>query len=695
MSLSTSSCRTSATRRLASAAVAGVLAVPMAFAAQSAGAAPLGTDEVTARPVSGTLTVSGRGYGHGRGMSQWGAYGAADAGLGWSQILDFYYPGTTRDSVGNSTLRVWLSADTDGDTQVLAAPGLAVTVGNTRRVLPTGPAYAAWRAIPSAGASGTVALQFRGASGGWKAYSFGGGAAATFSTTSGIVRVLMPGGGSKDVRGTVMAVAEAGAPRGLRTVLASTMQSYLRSVVPGEMPSSWHTEALTAQSVAARTYAASYRDRQRAKGATWDICDTVTCQVFKGVNTYDAAGKRYPGEQARTDAAIERSAGVVLRTAAGNFALTEFSASNGGWTVAGGPSYQVAAADPYDGRMKNTNTAWTAPVTVRAVEKAYGVGTLRSVRVTRLDGNGAMQGRVLRMDIVGTTATRTVTGADFRAKLGLKSDWFTLGGTSAPAPISQAPGVTTRPPTATATASDRRSLLTTDARGLLWMRQASGLGFTGGTRIGNSWNSMNALLSVGNWDGRGGDDLVARQKSSGRLLLYTGDGTGALRGPRTLTGNVAHLTQLSSTGDLDGDGRADIAAIDTRTGTLVLLRGAAGGGVAGTVTLASPRGAVALFGAGDLDKDGNNDLGWIDASGRAHIMLGDGHGAFPRTVSMGRGWNQFSSIWAAGDVDGNGTGDVFALHRNGTLYRYDGTGRGSLGARSVVLSGLRPVLIAR
>ena len=38
---------------------------------------------------------SGRGYGHGVGMCQWGAKGMAEAGYTARQILDFYYPGTT------------------------------------------------------------------------------------------------------------------------------------------------------------------------------------------------------------------------------------------------------------------------------------------------------------------------------------------------------------------------------------------------------------------------------------------------------------------------------------------------------------------------------------------------------------------------------------------------------------------------
>ena len=43
----------------------------------------------------GVLYLQGRGYGHGVGMSQYGAQYAAKAGYTYEQILSIYYPGTT------------------------------------------------------------------------------------------------------------------------------------------------------------------------------------------------------------------------------------------------------------------------------------------------------------------------------------------------------------------------------------------------------------------------------------------------------------------------------------------------------------------------------------------------------------------------------------------------------------------------
>lgn len=394
-------------------------------------------EEVTLRPASGSLTISGRGFGHGRGMSQWGAYGAADAGLSWRQILDFYYPGTSRDSIGNSTIRVLISADSDGNTAVAPADGLSVTYGRSATTLPVGADYTAWRAVRYPNG---VSVEYRDAKGawqGWRGYRMGSGS-VVFRTSSGIVRLMLPGGVQQDVRGAVFATMSG---QKVITVLNSSMESYLRSVVPSEMPSSWHVDALAAQSVAARTYAAAYRDRQRARGASWDICDTIACQVFKGVARYSRGGTKVSEEGARTDKAIAATKGTVMRTSRGAnapFAFAEFSASNGGYSVAGGPFYQVAKADPYDGRMRNPNTNWNVQLTVAQLEKSFAIGKLIDVRILDRDGLGELGGRVGDVQLTGTTRTVTVSGAKVRQVLKLRSDWFAVTATPEQTPTPAA-----------------------------------------------------------------------------------------------------------------------------------------------------------------------------------------------------------------------------------------------------------------
>src|SRR4051794_622493 len=74
-------------------------------------------------PANGVLQLTGHGFGHGHGMSQYGAQGAALKGLTHRQILAYYYPGTTLSTTPGS-IRVLISADTDGDVRVLPSTGL-------------------------------------------------------------------------------------------------------------------------------------------------------------------------------------------------------------------------------------------------------------------------------------------------------------------------------------------------------------------------------------------------------------------------------------------------------------------------------------------------------------------------------------------------------------------------------------------
>src|SRR3712207_6235743 len=103
-------------------------------------------DSVVA-PMSGSFTVQGAGWGHGFGMSQYGAYGAARSGLTWRQILAFYYRGTKVSTMPSGTvLKVWITGDHDGSLRVRPAAGLNVRDGNGGRyTVPTGAKYTSWR----------------------------------------------------------------------------------------------------------------------------------------------------------------------------------------------------------------------------------------------------------------------------------------------------------------------------------------------------------------------------------------------------------------------------------------------------------------------------------------------------------------------------------------------------------------------
>jgi SpoIID/LytB domain protein len=189
-----------------------------------------------------------------------------------------------------------------------------------------------------------------------------------------------------------------------------SIEDYVRGVVAAEMPSSWHTEALKAQAVAARTYGVRSMNASRY----YDICDTTSCQVYRGV----------AGETKATDTAIAGTKGQIL-TFEGKPALTQFSSSSGGWSAAGSQSYLASRADEYDDWSGNGVHDWTFTVKASTLEKAYPkIGTLKSLKVTKRSGGGDWGGRVETVVLTGSRASTTLTGPTFRFAVGLRSAWF-------------------------------------------------------------------------------------------------------------------------------------------------------------------------------------------------------------------------------------------------------------------------------
>ncbi|MGY1619685.1 SpoIID/LytB domain-containing protein [Geodermatophilus sp. SYSU D00691] len=407
--------------RIAATAVVVVLGLSLVGGSGPAGAAA--TDRVTF-PADGVVKLAGHGYGHGRGLSQYGANGGARSGATSAQILDFYYPGTA--SVRSAPWGVKVQVTNDGDdVLVLADAGLAVhdlaTGGGG--VLPGGPV--AWRIVRSAGKYG---VHFQQPDGHWEAWTIGGSqlfdGPVQFSGPA-IVRVVRPG----DVRGYRGAVLGVASGTGLVTVNNLSLQDYLRGVVPREMPASWPAAALEAQTVAARSYTVAKMLRKPA-GQYWDICDTTACQVYAGARTW-VNGALTLKEEASTDAAINATDGIV-RQSGGATILAEFSSSNGGWTVDGGVAYLQARQDPWDGVVASAAHSWSASLSKATLQSAFpSVGTLVSLEVTSRDGRGEWGGRVLTVVLRGVNSSGaatavTVTGNQIRSAAGLRSNWFTF-----------------------------------------------------------------------------------------------------------------------------------------------------------------------------------------------------------------------------------------------------------------------------
>ena len=401
----------------------GVAALGVVVAGTVSGATPsaAATDTVV-RPLNASIVVTGAGWGHGIGMSQYGAYGAADAGLGYAKILDFYYPGTTlSDLPAGNRISVWITADNDNRLHFAPASGLKIVDSSGKSwSVPTGSGYKRWR-ISRSGSSRV--LHYLNSSGSWvkKTTSLSASRLWTVkNTSSGYVTVKLPGGAGRDLRDSV-SLRFSGS--GAKTVNTLSMENYLRGVVPAEMPAGWPAEALKTQAVAARSYAAKTRSTPLA--SIYDICDTTSCQVYKGLASRSGS-TRTVNEYATTNAAIAATADQVLTGATG-IALTMFSSSNGGYSAPGSAPYLTAHADPYDGRMRNQ--AWSVALSSAKIQGAYpSIGTFTAIQVTARDGFGPWGGRASTVVITGTSGSVTVTGSAFKSKFGLKERLFLIVG---------------------------------------------------------------------------------------------------------------------------------------------------------------------------------------------------------------------------------------------------------------------------
>lgn len=393
--------------RRRSRAVAAVLAAAVATFATP-------TNAHAATLVHG-MTISGHGWGHGHGMSQYGARGAAIKGLDYKRILGFYYPHTTW-STKSGLVRVLLAEITSNT--VTARPRSSLTaswrghsaVWNLGKVQPSADQ---WQIVPAN--AGRSVLKYHVATG-WKTYTSVVGE-LDFYALGNPINIGVPGGW-RAYRGTIGAALPSSTASTRWIVNTLQLDQYILGVTPSEMPASWQPEALKAQVVAARTYAA-YEIRTPATSA-YDLFDDTRSQVYRG----------FSAEQASTNAAASATSGQIL-TYAGAPAFTEFSSSNGGYELAASTSpqpYLPSQPDPYEQFSGNPHATWSASISVATLLAS--VQSKCGSTWTTITGIGHAYYQppgnpwFSRIYVYGNGGTCTYYGYEFRVDFGLRSANF-------------------------------------------------------------------------------------------------------------------------------------------------------------------------------------------------------------------------------------------------------------------------------
>lgn len=202
------------------------------------------------------------------------------------------------------------------------------------------------------------------------------------------------------------------------------MDDYVKGVIPWEMSSDWPIEALKAQAVCARTYAAC-QTKHRSQG--FDICATTHCQVYQGT----AASSSY------SDSAVDQTAGQCLYYNGQLVQEAVYYSSNGGASedsvnVWGNEvAYLKGKIDPYEAQVASRISKYHWSTTYTAAEltsllnsKGYGVGTVKNMYVSAFTD----MGNVYSVTFVGMSGTKTITREACRSVLNLRSQRFTITG---------------------------------------------------------------------------------------------------------------------------------------------------------------------------------------------------------------------------------------------------------------------------
>jgi SpoIID/LytB domain protein len=206
------------------------------------------------------------------------------------------------------------------------------------------------------------------------------------------------------------------------------MEDYLRPVVNAEVSWSWPEQALLAQAIAARSFAA--HEALGRAGRAFDVYDSVRSQAYPGAVAYSSTWRVVAArEHARTDAAIAATAGIHVQTPDGRPALTQFSSSNGGATAASPLPHMRVAVDAWDAAAtRNPRLAWSDSITAAALGARYpSAGRITAVEVLAREGAGQWGGRISSLRIVGERRSYTLaTDSAIRSAFGTNSSMFTF-----------------------------------------------------------------------------------------------------------------------------------------------------------------------------------------------------------------------------------------------------------------------------
>ena len=369
-----------------------------------------------------SFTFYGSGFGHGLGMSQWGAYGLAQQGWSHAEILTHFFQSTKIAKATHvpATLRIGLTQNRSKIRLEAQAGRVSLRVGDPKNGPLVGeiPRGTTWKVV-AAGSSYHVID----ANGHQVGGDRGGPSRNLYATYAG-ARVRVPEGGGTYARGhlefNLYGCANGSCVE--RLVLPIAVQDYLYGL--SEVPSSWPMQALEAQAIAARSYAfVKARYGQHRSPCNCALYDTSVDQVYAGwAKEAGLDGDRWVRAVDRTNARVVDYGGSIVEAF--------YASSSGGFTennenVWGGTPipWLRGVCDPGDYTSANPQRVWQLTFDATGLTRRLRPYT---GRIGTVQGFGAAQrgvsGRILTIQVNGSSGAAPISGTQLRAALGLPDD---------------------------------------------------------------------------------------------------------------------------------------------------------------------------------------------------------------------------------------------------------------------------------
>ncbi len=388
------------------------------------------------------FTITGAGFGHGVGMSQWGAYGMAQEGADAATIVSHYFLGSSVQPVQDDmNIRVNLLyhvANAKFRTEPLEAGGGAIelTIGSTivlggpsdtftTELVPEGVRVIKTTngAATDLGTAPKIGVRWAGT----KTPGTAVGGATLLNITGPKGSLASPG--HRYRFGSIEIVPFTGdTGRTLNVVNALRLhEEYLYGI--SEVTSAWPTAALQAQIIAARSYALSKINAGVRKPCACHLDDGMgpySDQTFTGWSKASSA-KGDNWVAAVNGTLASDTTGLALLDSTGKPIKAFYTASTGGLTTSskdqwgGDLPYAQVVDDHWSLNAPNPDRSWTIPVTQAKMAQIFGVPQVTSVNITDRIASGALK---------QVTATlpdgRTVTkgGTAFMSAIGAKSRYI-------------------------------------------------------------------------------------------------------------------------------------------------------------------------------------------------------------------------------------------------------------------------------